>query len=256
MDQPLLALTRRTPGEPFRRSPKEAAAENMRQLIQLRWLAVVGQLVAILVAHFGLGVPLPLDSMLTVVGLLALANVLFTVTLRRLWIVSGELLLALLLDMAALTAQLYLSGGATNPFVSLYLVQIVLGAILLSPGIVWLLVGTASLCLAFLSVTHLPLRFPEELWDIRTDLRLIGEGISFAMVASLLVLFITRIGRNLRARDAYVADLRRSAAEEDGSSAWACSPAARRTSLGPRCRPCPCWWPTGSGTRPLPPTPT
>jgi two-component system sensor histidine kinase RegB len=34
---------------------------------------------------------------------------------------NGELLLALLVDVASLTAQLYLSGGATNPFVFLYL---------------------------------------------------------------------------------------------------------------------------------------
>lgn len=216
MDQPLLALTRRTSGGLSGRSPKEAAAENMRQLIQLRWLAAAGQLIAILVAYFALDVPLPLDSMLTVVGLLALANLLFIATLRRLWIVSGELLLALLLDMAALTALLYLSGGATNPFVSLYLLQIVLGAILLSPGLVWLLVAAAALCVAFLSIDHLPLRLPAELGGFSVDLHLIGEGISFVMVASLLVLFITRISRNLRARDAYVAELGQRTAEEEG----------------------------------------
>ncbi len=216
MDTPLLALTRRGPGGPPARSPKEAAAENMRQLIQLRWLAVAGQLAAILVAHFGLDVPLPLQPMLTIVGLLALANILFILTLRRLWIVSGELFLALLLDMAALTAQLYLSGGATNPFISLYLLQIVLGAILLTPGLVWLLFLTASFCFAFLSVTHLPLELTGTIGTLPVDLRLAGEAISFAMVASLLLLFITRISRNLRSRDAYVAELGQRAAEEDG----------------------------------------
>ena len=133
MDAPLLALTRPPSGGLPGRPPNEASAENMRQLIQLRWLAVAGQLVAILLAHFGLGVTLPLGPMLGVVALLAVANLLFTATLRRDWIVPGELLLALLLDMAALTTQLYLSGGATNPFISLYLLQVVLGAILLSP---------------------------------------------------------------------------------------------------------------------------
>jgi hypothetical protein len=37
--------------------------KNMQQLIQLRWLAVVGQLVTILVVHYGLH-PLPLEDML------------------------------------------------------------------------------------------------------------------------------------------------------------------------------------------------
>ncbi|TFI59338.1 HAMP domain-containing histidine kinase [Sphingomonas parva] len=216
MDTPLLALTRRRPEALPGRSPNAAAVENMRQLIQLRWLAVIGQLVAILVAHFALRVPLPLAPLLAVVALLALVNVAFTLTLRRLWLVPGELLLALLLDMAALTAQLYLSGGATNPFLSLYLLQVVLGAILLGPAMAWLPAVVAIVCWAFLSVRHLPLRLPPAIGTVPADLRLIGEWISFSMVAILLVLFIARISRNLAAREAYVAELRQRAAEEDG----------------------------------------
>jgi two-component system sensor histidine kinase RegB len=188
----------------------------MRQLVQLRWLAVVGQLIAILVAHYGFHVRLPIAPMLAIVALLALANLLFAVTLRRLWFVRGEILLALLLDMAALTAQLYLSGGATNPFVSLFLLQVVLGAILLRPSSVWLLIGISLMAYAFLSVAHLPLSIPAPSWGLATDLVLTAEWISFAMVAILLVLFITRISRNLRARDAYVAQLGQRAAEEGG----------------------------------------
>ncbi|NJC05529.1 two-component system sensor histidine kinase RegB [Sphingomonas kaistensis] len=213
MDVPLLALTNqpsRLPG----RSPQEAVIENMRLLIQLRWIAVAGQLVAILVAHLLLDVTLPLAAMLSVAGLLALGNLLFTFTLRERWVVPGELFLALLLDMAALTAQLYLSGGVRNPFVSLYLLQIVLGAVLLPAGRAWLLVGVSIAAFIFLALRHLPLNLPP-LGKDDIDLFLIGEEIAFVMVAILLVLFTTRISRNLRARDAYVAELRQRAAEED-----------------------------------------
>jgi two-component system sensor histidine kinase RegB len=213
MDVPLLALTNqpsRLPG----RSPHEAVVENMRLLIQLRWIAVAGQVVAILVAHYLLDVELPLATMLSVAGLLALGNLLFSVTLRERWVVPGELFLALLLDMAALTAQLYLSGGVKNPFVSLYLLQIVLGAVLLPASRAWLLVGGSIAAFAFLAVYHLPLNLPP-LVAGGFDLGLLGEEIAFVMVAVLLVLFMTRISRNLRARDAYVAELRQKAAEED-----------------------------------------
>jgi len=216
MDTPLLALTRRPSGGLPGHSPSDASIENMRQLIQLRWLAVGGQLVAILAAHFVLGIELPLVAMIVIVVLLAFANLMFTLRVRGSWIVSGELLLALLLDMAALTAQLYLSGGATNPFISLYLLQVVLGAILLRPPLVWLLAAAACLCAAFLSVRHRPLVFPAEFWNESAGLMLVGAWISFAMVAVLLVLFITRIRRNLRARDAYAAELAQRATEEDG----------------------------------------
>ncbi len=216
METPLLALTRPRAGGLPGRSPKDAAAENMRQLVQLRWLAVAGQLVAILFAQFGLGIFLPLAPMLFMVALLALANILFTWTLLRYWVVRGELLLALLFDMLVLTVQLYLSGGAANPFVALYLLQVVLGAILLSSAMVWLLVVASCLCVAFLSREHLPLALPAQLGGVPVNLPLVGEWISFAMVATLLVLFITRISRNLRARDAYAVELAQRAAEEDG----------------------------------------
>ncbi|GAA4002439.1 ATP-binding protein [Sphingomonas humi] len=213
MDVPLLALTNqasRLPG----RSPQEAVVENMRLLIQLRWIAVGGQLIAILVAHRLLGVDLPLPAMLGVAGLLAIGNLLFTLTQQERWVVPGELFLALLLDMAALTAQLYLSGGVRNPFVSLYLLQIVLGAVLLPAGRAWLLAAVSIGAFIFLALHHLPLNLPPQLTPA-FDLFLIGEEIAFVMVAVLLVLFTTRISRNLRARDAYVAELRQKAAEED-----------------------------------------
>jgi two-component system sensor histidine kinase RegB len=213
MDVPLLALTNqpsRLPG----RSPQEAVIENMRLLIQLRWIAVVGQVVAILVVHYLLNVDLPLATMLSVAGLLAFGNLLFSLTLHERWVVPGELFLALLLDMAALTAQLYLSGGIRNPFISLYLLQIVLGAVLLPAGRAWLLVGVSIAAFIFLALHHLPLNLPPS-GTGALDLFLFGEEIAFVMVAVLLVLFTTRISRNLRARDAYVGELRQKAAEED-----------------------------------------
>lgn len=216
METPLLALTRPRRGGLPGRSPKDAAAENMRQLIQLRWLAVAGQLMAIFAAYYGLNVQLPIGPMIAVVAMLALANLLFTERLKRSWIRSGELFLSLLLDMAALTAQLYLSGGTTNPFISLYLMQVALGAILLQPMMASVLACISLLCWIFLGSSHLPLHLPENLWGSTADLRQTGNWISFAMVAILLVLFITRISRNLVARDLYLAELRQRAAEEDG----------------------------------------
>lgn len=211
MDAPLLALTRRPTGP----TAETVAAENTRQLIQLRWIAVAGQTVAILLVHFGLGVPLPIVEMLGVAMLLATANLFATLALPRHRVHDSEVMLALLLDMGALTLQLYFSGGATNPFIALYLLQVVLGAILLPTASVAILVTVTALCYALLSFRYRPLELPSDL-ATRVDLFAVGRWISFAMVASLLVLFIVRISRNLRARDAHVADLRQHAAQEEG----------------------------------------
>ncbi len=216
MDAPSREATLGHGGAPGALLTETAAAQNMRQLVQLRWVAVAGQTFAILLVQYGLHVPLPLAQMLGVATLLAVANLLVALMLPRHRVHDGEVMLALLLDMGALTLQLYFSGGATNPFVSLYLLQVVLGVILLPTASVAVLVTAAVLSYALLSVRAVPLAIPRGLIAEAAALFATGRWIAFVMVASLLVLFITRISRNLRARDAHVADLRQHAAEEEG----------------------------------------
>ncbi|MET0271164.1 MAG: ATP-binding protein [Sphingomonas sp.] len=212
IERPLLALTRGRLAPDAGASGDPAATENLRQLVQLRWVAVAGQLLTILTVNLGLGVPLPLMPMLTVVALLALANLVSTVLLPRHRVTNVEIMLALLFDVALLTVQLALSGGASNPFIWLYLLQVVLGAILLPPLAAGLLAAAAALSYGFLSLRYVPLALPGSALDFLA----LGRWTAFLMVAALLVFFIARISRNLRARDAYLADLRQHAAEEEG----------------------------------------
>jgi len=216
MDAPLLALTRVPRASFTGLSAKSAAAGNMRQLVQLRWIAVAGQTATILLVHFALGAALPLAEMLAVVAALAVVNLLSMAALPRHRVRRVEIMLALLLDMGSLTLQLYFSGGATNPFVALYLLQVVLGAILLPPAATTVLLAAAAASYALLSFAYRPLVLPVSFIVERGDLFRIGQWIAFTMVAVLLVMFITRITRNLRARDAHLANLRQHAVEEDG----------------------------------------
>jgi hypothetical protein len=76
MDVPLLALTNqpsRLPG----RSPQEAVIENMRLLIQLRWIAVRGRWSPSW-SRTSARRDAAAGAMLSVAGLLALGNLLFT----------------------------------------------------------------------------------------------------------------------------------------------------------------------------------
>jgi two-component system sensor histidine kinase RegB len=189
---------------------------NLEQLIQLRWIAVAGQIVTIAAVSILFGVRLPLLDMATVLGLLLALNVVSLLRLRgRDTVANGELFLALVLDISALTAQLYLSGGATNPFTSLYLLQVILGAVLLDAWSSWVLVALTAACFAGLTVVYRPLQLPLESRDSLSALHVQGLLISFLLDSCLLVVFVARISKNLRLRDARLADLRQQAAEED-----------------------------------------
>ncbi|WP_333979450.1 hypothetical protein [Sphingomonas aerolata] len=128
---------------------------------------------------------------------------------------DAQLLLAMLLDVGLLTVQLYLSGGATNPFIALYLLQVVLGAVLLDRWSSWAIVGVTGGCFALLTIRYRPLALPTDYAGEYFALCTVGSLLNFLLVATLLVLFMTRITGNLRARDEHLADLRQQAAEED-----------------------------------------
>ena len=198
------------------RAPERFAdRQNLLQLVHLRALAVAGQLVTIVLVHYALEVSLPLREMLALLGLLALFNFGSWLRTRLPWPVPpGEIFAVLLVDVAALTGQLYLSGGVTNPFIFLYLLQVVLGAVLLRPRYLWAMVLATSIAFLSLVFFHRPLAMPG------LDVQLPGTFVAglltcFVLNALLLVVFIGRISRNLRHRDAAVARLRQRAAEEE-----------------------------------------
>ncbi|MQQ99300.1 ATP-binding protein [Glaciimonas soli] len=193
-----------------------ASHKNTLQLIQLRWIAVVGQITTIAVVTLGFGIHLPLLHMLEVLACLIAFNIASHLRWHENRIVTNwELFLALLVDVGALTAQLYLSGGTTNPFAFLYLLQVILSAVLLEAWTTWIIVAISGACLAGLSLFSKPLVLPPTAGNGLSSLYVDGILICFAINASLLVFFITRINRNLRAGYAQLADLRQRAVEED-----------------------------------------
>lgn len=204
------------PGEGGQAPERLAGRKNLLQLIQLRWLAVAGQLLTILVVHFLLGVDLPLVPMLTLLAGLALFNVASHQRTRlALPVGNGELFAGLLVDVGVLTTQLFFSGGISNPFIYLFLLQVAVGSVLLRPRYVWVLVAVTSLCFVLLTRWHRPLPMPHLASPVLSPLYIGGLVLCYLLTASLLVTFIGRIGRNLRQRDARLAALRQRAAEEE-----------------------------------------
>lgn len=188
---------------------------NLSLLVQLRWIAVIGQLITIAVVEQVMYVRLPLAAMGAVLIVFVVGNLLSVLRLRwRSPVSNQELLATLTFDIVILTALLYLSGGPTNPFTSLYLLQVILGAVLLEGWASWAMVALATLCFLGLTVAYRPLDLPTA-GPVHFRLYILGALIGFVLDAVLLVFFISRISANLRQRDARLAALRQRAAEED-----------------------------------------
>src|SRR5438105_8784085 len=186
-------------------SVEPAARINLRWIVRLRWGAVAGQAVTILVARRFLHQPLPVGELLAIVGLLAAANL-----VMQIWLWRGvnptdrACGLNLLGDVMALTALLALSGGGYNPFALLYLVHLTIGAVVLPTR--WA-VALALVCWLAFTLLHLLPEGPLGGEDV-AFLHLRGRWVAFLVAAAFITTFSLRMSQALRRRDEELARTR------------------------------------------------
>ncbi|VXC62614.1 Integral membrane sensor signal transduction histidine kinase [Burkholderia sp. 8Y] len=178
---------------------------NLGHLFWLRSLAIIGQLTTIAVVQISFGANLPLPAMLLVIALEMVFNGLTWLRVARARPETNlELFGQMCVDLGALSALLFLSGGATNPFVTLYLPSLAIAAAILP----WLMMTCLALfavaCYALLSYNYVPLNIenPANLFDYFR----MGLWVNFMVSVGLIGWFVARMSRALRVRDAALAD--------------------------------------------------
>src|SRR5262245_40751758 len=105
------------------------ARVRLGTLNNLRWLAVIGQTVAILIVSLLLNFPFPLFEASIVVGASALLNVILSIAYpssKRLSVREATAFLAY--DITQLAVLLFLTGGIENPFALLLVAPVVVSA--------------------------------------------------------------------------------------------------------------------------------
>ncbi len=127
-------------------------------LIRLRWLALCGQTIAVLLVHYGFGFPIPIGLCLLVIAVSAWLNIFLRLRFGRSdRLKDAPAALMLAYDILQLSLLLYLTGGLNNPFSLLFLAPIMIGAVSFSGRITFgltLLVIAAATVLTFV---HYPL---------------------------------------------------------------------------------------------------
>jgi two-component system sensor histidine kinase RegB len=182
--------------EPAQREPQ--VLRNLSWLVKLRWVAVVGQALAIGVGVAFVGLP---HSTAWWMGLIVLTNALLNgvvgLRLRSATRASPWMLTSLLaVDLVLLTGLLALSGGPSNPFSVLYLVNVALGAVVLRARDAWVLVALSTLSFAALFASLDPHAMHMHDGD-EMRLHLQGMWLAFAIAAAVIGYFVTRVTRDL-----------------------------------------------------------
>jgi two-component system, sensor histidine kinase RegB len=177
---------------------------NLRQLFWLRCVAIVGQLLTIVCVQNLLGVRLPLAAMLFVIALEALFNASTFWRANQTRTESDrELFGQLFVDLGTLSVLLFLSGGTTNPFVSLYLPALAIAAAVLPWTLALILAAFALCCYGVLAFVSIPLNIEQtgNLFDYYRS----GAWVNFVISVGLIAWFVARMSGTLRARDAALA---------------------------------------------------
>jgi two-component system sensor histidine kinase RegB len=189
---------------------------NLSWLVKLRWAAMAGQLVTIGVVHEGMGIQLQLVPLLGLIGLSLATNLFaFWWTARGRAVASWAIPALMIFDTLLLTALLYLTGGPFNPFSFVYLVQIALATVVLSPRSTWTLVLLSLACSAFLFVGYEELPLAKMSHSQHMRIHLVGMWVAFGVAAAFIVYFLLRITRALATRDSELYEARSLVARQE-----------------------------------------
>ena len=201
-------------------------------LILLRWIAIGGQLAAVLGVRYGLGFDLPLEACLAVIGAAVWVNLtvrLWTPVTRRL--TDGEATVSFAFDLLQLACLLYLTGGLTNPFALLFLAPVTVSASILSARATAVLGALAAIAISALAVVHRPLPWHGPPLDV-PDIYVAGVWAALIVSLAFTSLYASRLAREqMRMADA-LATLQMALAREQRLAALGGLAAAAAHELG------------------------
>lgn len=136
----------------------ERPGVRVRTLVALRWIAIGGQFVTLIVVGLYLRYPLPWSSLVLAVSAAAVLNIgLWTLYPRNARLGGREALLQFAFDLIQAGVLLFLTGGLANPFVVLLIVPVTISATLLSARGTLVLMAMAAIILVILWRWALPL---------------------------------------------------------------------------------------------------
>ncbi len=195
----------------------ERSRINLSWLLLLRWGAAAGQAVTVFVVWAWLGIELPLSTLFFLIGVGAATNVAATQwASRALRVPEAAPAVVMLIDVAILTGLLAATGGASNPFSTLYLVNIALAAAVLRPRWTWALVVVSIGCFGLLfSVSAGDDGAMSHAAHGNLGLHFEGMFVAFVVSAAFIAYFVQRVTRELALREGELADARHARARAE-----------------------------------------
>lgn len=190
--------------------PAFSGHSQLRRLVILRFVAIAAQLLTLATVWKFLELQLSWPPMLLTITALAAINLFTWLRLRGNRPVSNvELFAQLSVDVIALSILLYYAGGSTNPFISLFLLPLVIAAATLPPRYSWSMAVLAASCYSILMFYFIPLpHYHRQDSDGAFDMHVMGMWAGFSISAAVVAYFVVQMAQAVRSRDAMLARVR------------------------------------------------
>jgi two-component system sensor histidine kinase RegB len=183
---------------------------QLRRLVALRSMAVTAQLLTLWAVWNVLELDMDWQPMLLTVAALAAINFFSWLRLRSgKPVPNSELFAQLCADVLALSLLLYYSGGSTNPFVSLYLLPLVIAAATLPGRYTWGMAALTAACYSVLMFYYVPLPHNHQHdGDSAFNAHVVGMWLGFVFSTVVVAYYVVQMAQAVRNRDETLARVR------------------------------------------------
>ncbi len=220
-------------GEHFSLGIRKRHWLRAKTLRNLRWFALSGQFLTLMVARFGLGYDLPMGPCILVILASVWFNVIAMITMPpNARLSERTALLWLLFDMGQLGLLLGLTGGLSNPFSLLFIAPATVAAAALNRRSAQIVVGIALLSIFALELAHLPLTHPVHGELELPDTYLLGIGCALIIGVGFIAIYVRRVADEAFGMSQALAATQLALAREQRLSALGTMAAAAAHELG------------------------
>ena len=214
--------------------------QNLKWLFILRNLMIFCEVILIFLSVYALGLHLPEQQLWLVVFSMCAANVYTSMRMQAEDIVTElEIFTQISIDVFAIAALLYLTGGASNPITWVFLLPLIVTAIMLPQVYAWYMVILTTSLYTMLIAFNIPLPSIEPHMpgpvlissDIESyrmlqnahlmhdksyfSLHMFGMWFGFVFSAGLVAFFVVELARTLRVQERSLAEARENALRDE-----------------------------------------
>ncbi|MDD4915630.1 MAG: ATP-binding protein [Methylococcales bacterium] len=211
--------------------------ENLKWLYILRNLMLFAVTVTVFIAINGLGINLPQNQLWLAIFAISILNLYTWLRLRtEEEVTEHEIFSQICMDVLALAYLLYLTGGASNPIIWVFLLPLIVTAIMLPQAYAWNMVIITSCVYTVLIPYNVPLPAiePHMMYQPMTELtpemvmkmhmindrryfnlHVFGMWFGFVFSAGLVAFFVVELSKTLKDRERHLAEARESALRDE-----------------------------------------